>query len=173
VSRDRIRCRQCGTLNDVTAFACSSCRGSLVGSGDERWTESRERDRVLDADAEAAADRARRIRRTVVTLAVLVIAGVALVAFTNWYSRYYYLRGEPLYENKPAAYWVELMLHSEDHFMRRRAALAIDTICERFNEQTAREVVPALKKALEDDYEPVRNFALSALAKIKVRTGVT
>jgi HEAT repeat protein len=173
VSSDRIRCKRCGVLNDVTAFACSGCGTSLVGTGDDRWMEARERDRVLDADAEAAADRAVRVRRAIVIVAVVVIAGVLIVPFANWFSRNHYLRGEPLYESKPAAYWIEILHKSDDHFMRRRAALAIDTICERFNERTAREIVPELKKSLDDDDDIVRNRTMSALAKIKVATGVT
>ena len=173
MSREQIKCKACGALNDVTAFECAGCGASLVGGGDSRWADARVRDRVLDADAEAAAENAARIRRAVAVVVALGVVVAALSVLVPWYSRNYYARGEPLYDNKPAAYWVELLLKSEDHFMRRRAALAIDTICDRFNERTAREIVPSLKLALEDEDERVRNHVLSALAKIKVTTGVT
>ena len=73
------------------------------------------------------------------------MVAVALAAFVWFalgsYSKSHYFSGEPLYDNQPASHWVG-MLKSDDHYLRRRAAMALDTLSDRFNEATAQEVVP-------------------------------
>ena len=172
MSRESIRCTRCGSVNDVTAFACAACGGSLVGSGAERFQAARERDLVVAAERDAARERVHFAKRLATGLAV----AAALAAFVWFalgsYSRSHYFSGEPLYDNQPASHWVDL-LKSDDHYLRRRAALALDTLSDRFNETTAQEVVPALKEALEDSDDVVRLRAKSALDKIARVAGVT
>jgi HEAT repeat protein len=172
VSTDRITCKACGTPNDVTAFACSGCGASLVADGQERWAAARVRDRVLDADATAALDRAATVRNVAVGLVGLAILGVVLTFTLNWYNRNHYLLGEPRYANEPAAHWAAVLVESDDHYMRRRAALAIESIADRLNERTAYAIVPSLKGALEDEDEEVRRRARTALDTIEQVTGV-
>jgi hypothetical protein len=170
VSADAIRCRACGHANDATAFACAGCGGSLV-SGADRWIEAREREAILSDDADRAHARSAAIRRALIVAVALVVLAVGAAAFWSWYTKNYYPLADPVYANEPPAYWAG-MLKSDDHFLRRRAALALDTIADRFNERTAREIVPALKAALADPDVEVRRLARSALDKIAAATGV-
>jgi hypothetical protein len=159
-------------VNDITAFACAACGGSLVGSGAERWQSARERDVVVAAERDAARERAEFARRIAVGVAVAAVLAAATWVGLGWYQKNYYLMGEPLFDNQPASHWVD-MLKSDDRYLRRRAAGALDTLSDRFNETTAREVVPPLKEALEDSDDVVRLRAKSALDKIARLTGVT
>jgi hypothetical protein len=171
VPTETIRCTACGTVNDVTAFMCAGCGASLIG-GSERWESARARDTALESDADRAAARARLVRGLAAIAAALVVVAVVAAFAANLFLRNFYLFGEPVYDHQPASYWVEV-LRSDDHFMRRRAALAIESICDRFNTRTATEVVPSLKAALEDEDEIVRVRARSALDKIAAATGIT
>ena len=170
--RETIMCTRCNAVNDITAFACVACGGSLVSSGAERWQSARERDKVVAADREAARERGAFARRIAIGVAVAAVLASTMWAGLGWYQRSYYLSGEPLYDEQPASHWVE-MLKSDDRYLRRRAALALDTLSDRFNEKTASEVVPPLKIALADEDDVVRLRARSALDKIARLTGVT
>lgn len=167
-----IRCKECGRTNDLTAFACDRCGASLVGGGADRFLEARERDMTIEAQSREGERRSTGLRKTLVgaigLVALVLVAWVGL----GWYSKNYYIFGEPLYDKHPAAYWVE-MLGSDDHYLRRRAAQALNSIGDRFNQRTATEVVPALRKALADEDDGVRVHARSALDKIQRATGVS
>jgi hypothetical protein len=172
VSRESIRCTRCNAVNDITAFACAACGGSLVTSGAERWQSARDRDMVVAAEREAARERGAFARRILVGIVVAIALAGTTWFVLGWYQQGHYFRGEPLYDQQPASHWVE-QLKSDDRYLRRRAALALDTLSDRFNEKTATEVVPALKTALSDDDDVVRLRARSALDKIARLTGVT
>ena len=173
MSAEQIRCRSCGHVNDVTAFACDGCGASLVGRGAERWAAARERDLVIEQDVQRVqAVRSVAARAVMVVIVVLALTVVGWIG-GSWLLANYYVVQAPEYDGHPPSYWADMMLTNEDRFMRRRAALAIDSICDRFNERTAREIVPSLAKALSDSDDVVRNRARSALDKIASSTGVT
>jgi hypothetical protein len=167
---DTIRCRGCGTTNDLTAIACSKCGGSLVDEVSVRWSVAHDREVARGERVEEK----RESRRTLVVVLVTALAvGGAVVA--GYYGhdafvRNFYLFGEPLYDNQPSSYWAKL-LTADDHYIRRRAALALDTLADKINAATARTVVPDLKAALNDDDDVVRLRAASALEKIRRTTG--
>lgn len=172
MSAERLRCKACGHMNDITAFACGACGETLVGTGAERWLSARDRDVVEASDAEVARAQSARGARIALGAVAIVVLGVVGWFAASWYTRNYYVLSAPVYDSQLPEYWAG-MLKSDDHYLRRRAALALDKICARFNERTAREIVPALREALSDPDEDVRKSARSALDKIRMTTGVT
>lgn len=171
-SRDRtLRCGACGAPNGLAEVACRACGASLVDLESNEWADAQARWSVADRRAE----RARAVRSRLLALAVaigaLAAVGAASWSGYGWLTRNHYLGEEPKYADKVAEEWVG-QLGSEDRFLRRRAALALETLADRVNEATARRIVTPLSAALDDDDETVRDRAASALAKIKAATGV-
>jgi hypothetical protein len=167
VAERGIRCGQCGAPNDVLAVECRKCGSALVDYGSEQWAAEAEHEEERTHQAAAAARTKRNALLVVLTLVVLAVGG----AFVSWaLDNTYIFTHEPTYAGETAGYWVK-MLGSPDHYIRRRAALALESICERFSKPAAREVVPALREALGDEDEEVRKHAQNALAKIENATG--
>ena len=165
-----IRCRACGTLNDLTAISCSKCAESLVDAGSDAWGAAHERVVAREAVVE---ERRERRRSVLFIVGFVVLIGAVLIGgyYTHDYMQQnFYLMGEPLYDNQPASYWT-VLLKSDDHYLRQRGALALDTLADKMNATTARTVIPDLEAALNDDDEVVRLRAASALDKIKRTTG--
>jgi hypothetical protein len=173
MSAGGIRCKTCGRVNELTAFACGGCGASLVGSGAERWVEARERDLVLESDAARVRARRALLARTAAVVVAVVVAATLGYQVASWYSRNHYVLDEPTFDGHGPEFYADMMVSSPDHFMRRRGAKTLDAMAPQFNERTAREVVPSLRRALADEDDVVRSFAKSALDKIAKTTGVT
>lgn len=135
--------------------------------------DARERELTLEREADERAARATRIRRAVVVLAGAVVAVIVISVSWSWITRHYYvLGGEPEFQGHTASYFAEL-LTDEDHYRRRQGAIVLDRMADSFNERTAREIVPALQRALGDTDTVVQVHAKSALDKIARTTGVS
>src|SRR5262245_45608343 len=168
-----LRCKDCGRVNELTAFACSSCGASLVGSGADRWVAARERDLVLETDAARRQAFRGMLARALVIMVVIAAVTIGGWEAYAWYARNYYVLDEPTFDGHGADYYADMMVRSPDHYLRRRGAKTLEAMADRFNEKSAREVVPSLQKALGDEDDVVRSFARSALDKIARNTGVT
>lgn len=171
MGESNIACPSCGASNEVTALDCAACGESLLSTETETWKEERQRHLEARERAERELERTaqRRVLRFFITVGVILLLLAAWGVV--WLSRNVYLGGEPQYDGRAAAQWVEV-LESEDHFMRRRAALALESLAERINERTALEVAPGIAAALDDEDETVRERLGRALATIESRTGV-
>jgi hypothetical protein len=171
VSREGIACRSCGARNDVVAFACAACGESLVAASDSSFMDARSAATRADERARAAALTARRIQRWAFAAFLVLLAGVVLYLGYRWFERNAYFGAEPTYAGETAQQWTA-RLEDDDHFIRRRAALALTTLAGSLNERSAREVVGPLSRATKDEDEVVRARAAEALAAIHARTGV-
>ncbi|HQR40819.1 MAG TPA: HEAT repeat domain-containing protein [Blastocatellia bacterium] len=165
-----IRCRACGAANDLTAISCARCGASLVDETSDRWGVAQERIAARGALVEERTERRRS--RLIVIGTVLAVAAVLVGGYYthDTLQRNYYLMGEPLYDNQPAAYWT-VLLKSDDHYLRRRGAQALDSLADKVNAATAKTIIPDLTEALNDEDEVVRLRAASALEKIRRGTG--
>ncbi len=158
-----IRCRACGAANDLTAISCARCGASLVDETSDRWGVAQERIAARGALVEERTERRRS--RLIVIGTVLAVAAVLVGGYYthDTLQRNYYLMGEPLYDNQPAAYWTVRL--PDDHHLRRRGAQALDSLADKVNAATAKTIIPDLTEALNDEDEVVRWCAASASAR--------
>jgi hypothetical protein len=169
MAADEIRCPRCGTSNAIAAIACVACGSSLVGT-ESAWVEAREQEDRREERRQTSSARA-NTARTLVAVAVvgLLLGFLAWVAFA-WYRENYYFGARPSSDGHPIEYWVE-MLDSEDHFLRRRAALVLEKLAPQLNARDARAVDPALERAVEDEDAIVRARAERARAGLVTHAG--
>ena len=160
-----VRCRQCGMINDVVALTCKTCSQPLVDESSPNWTHV-DQSSILSSEGSMHRARPTGIWYYLALLAALSMVCIVLLAGVNYVRDNVYIGEEPTYQKFPMSHWVE-MLGSDDHYLRRRAAQILDGKSHEFKKPTVVLVVPALRRALDDEDEVVRQHAKNALDKIQ------
>lgn len=166
----KLKCGRCGLWNEIVAIDCGRCKASLVDETSSAWFASRTKAAVREVSENEAGDRKAAVIRFAVIMAILFVV-VSVVSYSVRYiQENVYVFDAPRHEGETIPVWLA-RLESEDVYMRRRAAEAMDAMATYVKRPSMAEMMPGLEAAANDDDEIVRFHVVSAIAILKKRFG--